>query len=145
MPEEQENQQPAGQQPEQPLGDAGKKAIAEERQARKAAEAELVALRKQLETLQGELSTVRTSAEEASVTATRWKVAAAHGIAADDVELFLTASDEETLTKQAQRLSERTQIPDLPPRDPYQGAQANPPALNSDELTEALKSAVGAI
>lgn len=39
----------------------------------------------------------------------RLTIAAAHGITdADDIELFLTGTDEETLTKQAKRLAERT-------------------------------------
>lgn len=38
----------------------------------------------------------------------RLKIASAHGITdADDIDLFLTGTDEETLTKQAKRLSER--------------------------------------
>lgn len=37
----------------------------------------------------------------------RWRVAAKHGISDEDAELFLTGTDEETLTKQAQRLAER--------------------------------------
>lgn len=39
----------------------------------------------------------------------RLKIAAAHEITdADDIELFLTGTDEETLTRQAKRLAERT-------------------------------------
>lgn len=39
----------------------------------------------------------------------RLKIASANGITdADDIDLFLTGTDEETLTKQAQRLAERT-------------------------------------
>jgi hypothetical protein len=39
----------------------------------------------------------------------RIKIASAHGITdADDIELFLTGTDEETLTKQATRLAGRT-------------------------------------
>lgn len=38
----------------------------------------------------------------------RLKIASAHGITdADDIELFLTGTDEETLAKQAKRLSDR--------------------------------------
>lgn len=38
----------------------------------------------------------------------RLSIAAAHGITdADDIELFLTGTDEETLTKQAKRLADR--------------------------------------
>lgn len=40
---------------------------------------------------------------------TRLKIASAHGITdADDIDLFLTGNDEETLTKQAKRLADRT-------------------------------------
>ncbi|MET0887353.1 MAG: DUF4355 domain-containing protein [Mycetocola sp.] len=40
---------------------------------------------------------------------TRIKIAAEHGITdADDIDLFLTGNDEETLTKQAKRLADRT-------------------------------------
>ncbi len=39
---------------------------------------------------------------------TRLKIASEHGITdADDIDLFLTGTDEETLTRQAKRLSER--------------------------------------
>lgn len=39
----------------------------------------------------------------------RLKIATEHGITdADDIELFLTGTDEETLTKQAKRLADRT-------------------------------------
>ena len=47
-------------------------------------------------------------AAKAEAEALRWKVAAKHGISDEDAELFLTGTDEETLTKQAQRLGERT-------------------------------------
>lgn len=46
-------------------------------------------------------------AEEAQAEALRWKVAARHGISDEDAELFLTGTDEDTLTKQAERLLER--------------------------------------
>ena len=40
---------------------------------------------------------------------TRLKIASSHGITdADDIDLFLTGNDEETLTKQAKRLADRT-------------------------------------
>ncbi len=45
--------------------------------------------------------------DEARVEGLRFKVAAAHGISGDDAELFLTGTDEETLTKQAKRLTDR--------------------------------------
>ncbi len=45
--------------------------------------------------------------DEARVEGLRFKVAAAHQISGDDAELFLTGTDEETLTKQAKRLTDR--------------------------------------
>ena len=60
-----------------------------------------------------ELATeARTAAEQAAAQAQaealRWKIAAKHQITDEDAELFLTGTDEETLTKQAERLSQRT-------------------------------------
>lgn len=52
-------------------------------------------------------ATAEQRAAQAEADALRWKVAAKHGISDEDAELFLTGTDEETLTKQAERLSER--------------------------------------
>lgn len=46
-------------------------------------------------------------AAKAEAESLRWKVAAKHGISDEDAELFLTGTDEETLTRQAQRLTAR--------------------------------------
>jgi regulator of replication initiation timing len=57
---------------------------------------------KRLAELEAELTTTRRDA-------LRIKIASTHGITdADDIDLFLTGTDEETLTKQAKRLAERT-------------------------------------
>lgn len=48
-----------------------------------------------------------TAAAEARADALRWRTAAKHGISDEDAELFLTGTDEATLTKQAERLSAR--------------------------------------
>ena len=45
--------------------------------------------------------------QAAEVARLRSDIAARHGIAAEDRDLFLTGTDEDTLTKQAQRLAER--------------------------------------
>jgi hypothetical protein len=45
--------------------------------------------------------------DAAKADAMRWKVAAKHGISDEDAELFLTGTDEATLTKQAERLTAR--------------------------------------
>lgn len=133
------------------LGEPGKKALKAEREARTAAEKERDALRRRLseieaagmsdlERAQRDAETARTDAETASVDALRWRVAARFGIGEEDADLFLTGSDEDTLARQAGRLKERTAIPKP---DPTQGAQ-HVPALNGDELTQALARAVGA-
>ena len=52
--------------------------------------------------LEAELSTTRRDSM-------RLKIASEHGITdSDDIDLFLTGNDEETLTKQAKRLADRT-------------------------------------
>jgi hypothetical protein len=57
------------------------------------------------------LADAKTAAEkaaaEAQADALRWRIAAKHQISDEDAELFLTGIDEETLTKQAKRLTER--------------------------------------
>lgn len=45
--------------------------------------------------------------DRAAAEAMRFKVASKYGIGEEDADLFLTGSDEETLTKQAERLAER--------------------------------------
>lgn len=57
------------------------------------------------------LSDAKTAAEkdaaDAKAEALRWRIAARHSITDEDAELFLTGTDEDTLTKQAQRLTAR--------------------------------------
>lgn len=57
-------------------------------------------LEERLASLEGELTT-------ANAKALRSDIAAKHGISAEDRDLFLTGSDEETLTAQAERLAAR--------------------------------------
>lgn len=45
--------------------------------------------------------------DAARAEALRYKVASKHGISDEDAELFLTGTDEETLTRQAERLTQR--------------------------------------
>lgn len=44
---------------------------------------------------------------EAKAEALRWRIAAKHGISDEDAEMFLSGTDEATLTKQAERLAGR--------------------------------------
>lgn len=79
-------------------------------------------------------SEVQTSKREAM----KRRVQAAHGIADEDADLFLTGTDEETLTAQAKRLadreSERKQRGNHVPREGN-----NPKSGKTDELGEFTK------
>ncbi len=81
----------------------------------------------------------------AQAEALRWRIAARHGISDEDAETFLTGTDEESLTRQAQRLAALAEntSPTTPRPDRTQGGQGNPPALNSDGLEQALRSKLG--
>lgn len=59
----------------------------------------------ELEKLNERVTAAESAHQAAVVEALRFKVASKHGISEDDAVLFLTGTDEETLTKQAQRLS----------------------------------------
>lgn len=142
--------------PEPSLGDAGKQALDRMKAERNAAKAEATKLQEQLaainqanetalEKAQREATEAREAATKSASDALRFRVAAKHGISDEDADLFLTGSDEETLQKQAARLVDRTPTTATPKPDLTQGgAGAAPVALNSNDLTEALKSAVGA-
>lgn len=148
------------------LGDAGKQAIdrmkAERDEARKSAKAnaeaakELAAL-KQSQMTETERTAARLAEMEretlaARAEALRFRIATRHGISDEDAELFLTATDEATLERQATALAARsaaaaqatTAAPAGPRPDLSQGARNGDLALNSDELTEQLARAVGA-
>ena len=47
----------------------------------------------------------KTEADAAKADALRWRIAAKYGVSDEDAELFLTGTDEATLTKQAERLA----------------------------------------
>lgn len=78
-----------------------------------------------------EAEDAKAEAAAAKADAIRWRVAAAHGIPAEDAELFLTGADEETLTLQAERLIARTPQLSKGTHVPGVGQQpAKPPSLN---------------
>lgn len=54
-----------------------------------------------------QLASAQREATQAKADALRFKIAAKFGVSDEDTDLFLTGSDEETLTKQAQRLTDR--------------------------------------
>lgn len=90
-----------------------------------------------------EVVSARDAAVEArdvqAVEALRWRVAATKGIDPEDVELFLTGTDEDTLTKQAERLAERVQTPGN--RVPGEGTTPTTPKPSED--TEFVRGLFG--
>lgn len=141
---------------QQALGEGGKKAIAAEREARKAAEDAAKALQEQLDEIkaaqmsdlekaQAQARTYEEAASKAQADALRWRIAAKHGIGDEDAETFLTGGDEESLNRQAERLASlSTPAPTTPKPDLSQAGKGEPPALNSDDLEQSLRAAVGA-
>ncbi len=99
----------------------------------------------ELEKAQAATQAAAQEAAAAKAEALRWRIAAKHGITDEDAETFLTGADEESLTRQAERLAAVAQsTPTTPKPDLTQGGQGgSPPALNSDGLEEALRSKLG--
>lgn len=90
------------------------------------------------------LRELETERDTALRDALRFKVASKYGIGGDDADLFLTGSDEETLTRQAERLAAREDERSKTGNHvPAEGRQATALALNSDGLEDALKSKLG--
>lgn len=61
----------------------------------------------ELEKAQKRISEAESERDAAKASELRYRIAAAHGVSDADTELFLTGTDEDTLTKQAKRLSDR--------------------------------------
>lgn len=141
--------------PQADLGDAGKKALAAERAAKRAAEkraAELEARVKEFEDAsksEAEKAAARAEAAEkalAEVTARALRLEVATEFKLDpDLHEFLTGGDEESLRAQAQKLADRfaaTAGPRQPKPDPTQGAKpggSGPKMLTSDEVSELFR------
>ena len=100
------------------LGEGGKKALEAERKRAAKAERELKAMQTRLDEIeaaklsdlelaQKQATEAAAEAERARTEVLRFRIAAKHGISDEDADLFLTGSDEDTLTRQAQRLAER--------------------------------------
>lgn len=87
------------------------KAREQEKRAKANADAakKLAELEESQKTESQRLSDAKTAAEADAATARaealRWRIAAKHGITDDDADTFLTGTDEETLTRQAERLT----------------------------------------
>lgn len=136
------------------LGEGGKKALDAERTARKAAEKATADLQTRLDELsranesalekaQRQAQEARELSQQLTVESLRFRIAAEKGIT-DNVDLILTAGDEETMRRQADLWVSRTPETTAGPRpDLTQGGSGAPLALNSDGLEDALRSKLG--
>lgn len=87
-----------------------------------------------------EAADAKAEAAKAQAEVTRWKVATAEGISQEDAELFLTATDEETLRLQAKRLKERTPQPEKGTYVPNLGNQPAQPPSPGEQIAVAEQS-----
>lgn len=92
-----------------------------------------------IKALEDELATVQRDS-------LRRKIAGEHGITdQDDIDLFLTGTDEETLTKQAERLAARAEEagkPRRPQPDRNQGRSSGGGTSTADQFAAAIQSAL---
>jgi hypothetical protein len=77
---------------------------------------------------QDRIAALERELESTRTTALRSRIQAKHGISDEDAELFLTGSDEDTLTKQAERLAERVADRKKGGLGPYVPAEGKSPA-----------------
>lgn len=90
------------------------------------------------------LAAAERDAAEAKRDALRFKIAAKFSITDEDADLFLTGADEDTLTKQAERLAARADEaskPRTPKPDPNQGRTADLGTSTADQFAAAFGSA----
>lgn len=84
------------------------------------------------------LEQAKADAAAAQAELLRYQIAAKHGITdAEDIALFLTGTDEDTLTKQATRLASRASDdgrPRSPRPDPNQGRTGSSTATTADQF-----------
>jgi hypothetical protein len=87
------------------------------------------------------LASLEQEATQAKAEALRFKIASKFGVTEEDTELFLTGTDEETLTKQAERLAARNEDaakPRAPKPDPNQGRRSGGSASTADQFAAAV-------
>lgn len=138
-----------GEPADEQLGENGKKALTAERNRATAAEKAAAALQKRLDELeaanlselekaQKAAADAQEAAAKAGTEALRYRIAAETGIT-DNADLILTASDEETMRKQAELWATRT--PTSPRPDPSQGAKgAGSKGTPADSFAEFFQS-----
>lgn len=133
------------------LGDAGKKALQREREARKAAEKARTEAeakvkefedrdKSELDKANERAAELEKTAAQAQAEALRYRIAAKNEISDEDAEIFLTGTDEDTLTKQAERLVAlrgEQAAPRAPKPDPSQGSRG--PVDLDAQIAEAEK------
>lgn len=89
-----------------------------------------------------EMARVKAEAESATAELLRYRTAAAHGITdAEDIELFLTGKDEDTLERQAKALAariEQSSGPRAPKPDPNQGRSGASPETSGDRFASVV-------
>lgn len=138
---------------DKPLGPGGEKALAAEREARKALEktaAELTAKLKQIEDASlGDLERAQKEASEAKDALARLtkenvrnKVALDKSVPADLLD-FLTGDTEDEIAAKADILMARLNAPTTPRPDPSQGPSGSAMALNGDPLLASLTEKLG--
>lgn len=91
------------------------------------------------------LATAQAEAATARTELLRYRTAAAHGITdAEDIELFLTGSDEETLQRQAKALAARTAPsgPRTPKPDANQGRAGDRPPTTGELFASAFQGRI---
>ena len=87
------------------------------------------------------LAELEREASQARAEALRFKIASKFGVSDEDADLFLTGTDEETLTKQAERLAARNEDagkPRAPKPDPNQGRRSGGSASTADQFAAAV-------
>lgn len=108
----------------------------------KAAEAEAEKAKlSDIERAQTEAKEAQANAEKYQAELLKMRIAGKHGVTdEEDIELFLTGSDEETLTRQAERLAQRNSGPNNPKPDPSAGPKGEPSLTDAEKAAQAEKS-----
>lgn len=126
--------------------------ITKERDAKKALQAKLEqyeaekaeaerAKLSDIERAQTEAQEAREAEAKANAELLKYRIAGHHKITdEEDIELFLTASDEETLTRQAERLAKNNSGPQNPQPDPSAGPKGDPALTDAEKVHEAERA-----
>lgn len=95
----------------------------------------------EIERAQAEVKEAQEAANQANAELLKYRIAGKHEITdEEDIELFLTGTDEETLTRQAERLASRASGPRNPQPDPSAGPKGGPVLTDAEKVSEAEKA-----